>query len=124
MSIDQLNRHQNVRPNGGAGKKSTRAKPVLAVAVAADFYAPVERFLLPAAATSRERTATANLILITRQPRRSAIAAGGIGVTLLPLECRSGSLRADSYLCAAPEARETVDRRNGRGEERKEGRGG
>lgn len=52
------------------------------------------------------RTATANLILITRQPRRSPIAAGGIGVTLLPLECRSGSLRADSYLCAAPEARD------------------
>jgi len=90
-------------------KKSTRAKPVLAVAgvkyrsgrflrVGRAFFAPGNGDL--------GRMATANLILITRQPRWSPIAAGGIGVTFLPLECRSGSLRADSYLCATPEARD------------------
>ena len=95
-------------------KKSTRAKPVLAVAgvkyrsgrflrVGKAFFAPGSGDL--------GRTATADLILITRQPRRSPIAAGGIGVTFLPLECRSGSLRADSYLCAAPEARDGLQRK-------------
>lgn len=109
VSIDQLNRHQNVRPNGGMRKKSTRAKPVLAVAGvkyrSGQFLRTGRAFFAPGSG-DLGRTATANLILITRQPRRSPIAAGGIGVTLLPLECRSGSLRADSYLCAAPEARD------------------
>lgn len=109
VSIDQLNRHQNVRPNGGMRKKSTRAKPVLAVAGvkyrSGRFLRTGRAFFAPGSG-DLGRTATANLILITRQPRRSPIAAGGIGVTLLPLECRSGSLRADSYLCAAPEARD------------------
>lgn len=76
-------------------------------------------FFAAGTATSRERTATANLILITRQPRRSPIAAGGIGVTLLPLECRSGSLRADSYLCATLGARD--GRRSERAEKTEEG---
>ncbi|KYN10854.1 hypothetical protein ALC57_17054 [Trachymyrmex cornetzi] len=90
-------------------KKSTRAKPVLAVAgvkYRSGRFLRVGRAFFAPGSGDLGRTATANLILITRQPRRSPIAAGGIGVTFLPLECRSGSLRADSYLCAAPEARD------------------